>query len=173
MVLLLLGLAFLLATSSSLLATSGSGRGDKGGSIPPVNNDYPEHGEISGSVSVTSLGELWLTIFVDNFSILAQIDVVDDTNGELSYKFSIAGIAELVDKTEGSKLKDKSQTRPEVLFKTPEEATERLTALVKSLGIELSKASLCSAPFAVQNGWHPPEECYAIIQSLIEENRGK
>jgi hypothetical protein len=167
MVLLLLGLAFLLATSSSLLATSGSGREDEGGSNPP-KNDYLSPGEISGSVSVTALGELWLTIFIENLSILAQIEVVDRDNDRLAYKFTVAGIAELVGSSQQSTFEKKPSSPPEVLFSNPTEATERLVELMKGLGFELTKESLLSAPFAVQNGWRSPEVCKKYIQSILD-----
>ena len=98
MVLLLLGLALVLATSSSLLATSGSGRGGNGGNPSITPNEFPEPGEISGSVSVTSEGELFLTTFVDYYSFLSSIEVIKTTDEKLEYKFRIIGIAELIDK---------------------------------------------------------------------------
>ncbi len=167
MILLLLGLAFVLATGSSLLATSGSGRGDNGENQPPVEDLVS--GEISGSVSVTSKGELWLTIFVDSFSILASIDVVDSDDGEFAYKFTVVGIAELVNTSGPPKIQFDSPTRPAVLFSTPQEASQRLVELMKTTGIELTQESLSSIPFAVEGGWRPPEECKGFINTLMEK----
>ena len=168
MILLLLGLAFVLATGSSLLATSGSGRGDNGGNQPPGENLVS--GEIYGSVSVTSKGELWLTIFVDTFSILASIEVVDSDDEVFAYKFTVVGIAELVNTIEPPKIHFDSPTRPVIVFSTPQEASQRLVELMKTMGIELTQKSLSSIPFAVEGGWRPPEECKEFLQALMEKH---
>ena len=167
-ILLLLGLAFVLTTGSSLLATSGSGREGNGGNQPSDSNNCFEPGEISGSISITSKGELWLTIFVDTFSILAAIDVVDCDGGEYAYKFSIAGLAELVDKSERSKIQTNSSTHPEIVFSTPEEASERFIELISNLGVELSQEAIRSVPFAINGGWKSPDECKQFIKNVME-----
>jgi hypothetical protein len=177
MVLLLLGLALVLATSSSLLATSGSGRGDNGGNPPnppnpqPKSNDFPEPGEISGSVSLTSEGELMLTTFVDHYSFLSEIEVIENTQGELEYKFTIIAIAEAIDMAD-KKIDDiDGETHIlEVKFSSPEEASERLVSLVKNLGIDLTEESVRSVPFAVMNGWRSPEYCQDFVQSLMDKH---
>ena len=169
MILLLLGIAFLLATSSSLLVTSGSGRGDNGGNIPPNSNENMVPGEISGSVTVTAIGELWLTIFIDRYSVLAKIQVVDEELGALSYSFAIAGIMEI---SKGAN-HTVEQTGPEFVpiteFKTPEDAALKLIGLAKNLKLDISKESLKSVPFAIECGWRTPQECKQFIASLLEE----
>lgn len=97
---LLLGLAFVLTTTSSLLATSGSGREEQGGN-PTVH--HLDEGEISGSISLTSKGELWLTVFLDTYSILIEVEVINTTNEQPVYKCTIVSIAELVTTPESSK----------------------------------------------------------------------
>ncbi|MBC8309696.1 MAG: hypothetical protein ISR75_04950 [Phycisphaerales bacterium] len=174
MVLLLLGLALVLATSSSLLATSGSGRGDNGGNPPnppPTSTDFPEPGEISGSVSVTSEGELMLTTFIDHYSFLSEIEVIENLQGQLEYKFTMIGIAKAFDMAD-EKIDDINRETQilEVKFSSPEEASERLVSLVKNLGIDLTEESVRSVPFAVMGGWRSPEYCKDFIQSLMDKH---
>jgi hypothetical protein len=169
MVLLLLGLALVLATSSSLLATSGSGRGGNGGNPSITPNEFPEPGEISGSVSVTSEGELFLTTFVDYYSFLSSIEVIKTTDEKLEYKFRIIGIAELIDKVNQKINIDRDTQILEVKFRSPKEASERLVSMVKNLGIELTEESVRSVPFAVMGGWRSPEYCKGFIQSIMDE----
>lgn len=169
MILLLLGVAFLLATSSSLLVTSGSGREGKGGEDSPKSNTSLEPGEISGSITVTSNGELWLTTYVDNLVFLSEINVVELKKGEFAFKFTIVGIAELMAPLFTTTVKNHDvPPSTEVLFTTPEEATERLTDLIQGLGIILTSASVKSIPYAVQCGWRTPRECTECIQSLLD-----
>ena len=166
-VLLLLGLALVLTTSSSLLATSGSGRGGNGDK--QFSDGTLEPGEISGSMSLTSDGDLWLTIFVDSYSILAEIEVVEAEGDSVEYKFSVAGIAELVESAESSKTQFHSEASPEILFRTPEEASERLVQLIRDIGIELTPESIRSVPFAVKSGWRSPKKCIQFVKKLMDE----
>jgi hypothetical protein len=166
--LLLLGLALVLTTSSSLLVTSGSGR--EGNGEKKLSDGTLEPGEISGSMSLTTNGDLWLTIFVDSYSILAAIEVVEVEGSSFEYKFSVAGIAELTESSESSKTQSHSETPPEILFSTPEEASERLVQLIRGMGIELTPESIRSVPFAVKSGWRSPEKCIQFVKKLIDEH---
>ncbi len=170
MVLLLLGLAFVLATSSSLLATSGSGRGDNGGNSQPTPDDFPDPGEISGSISLSALGELWLTTYVDMLSILSKIEVVDVACCSLEYKLRIVGIATLDEELAKVFDIEEEDSNLEIQFRTPEEATEKLVAMVKALGIGITEESLRAIPCAVHCGWRSPEDCKNFIQNTLEEN---
>lgn len=169
MVLLLLGLAFVLATSSSLLATSGSGRGDNGDEnsllFPTCNN----LGEVSGSASVTSSGELWLTVYIDEISILAKIEVVDGNNDSLRYKFTVVSIAI---PTESQLVKESNEVPKgplEVQFDSPDDAVSSLFAMFQKIGIEFSNASKQSINHAAHCGWRTPKECKEFIQNQVEK----
>jgi len=167
-VLLLLGLALVLTTSSSLLATSGSGRGDNGGNQPL--GKCLEPGEISGSISLTSNGELWITIYVDTYSILASIDVVQGERDSYEYKFSIQGIAEFVESSKSSTTQLCSEAHQGILFNSPEQASKLLVKLMSELGIELTPESIRSVPFAVESGWRSPEKCKQFIKKHMDEH---
>jgi len=177
LILLLLGLALLLTTSSFLLDTSGSGREGNGGN--PESNSYnsTEPGEISGSVSITSSGELWLTIFVDQLSILAKISVVKNIEGTPMYSFAIIAIAEIASELENKPKQLFSHSdinkNKVVTFTCPDEASKRIVEMLKNLKIELSQDALRSLPYAVSCGWKPPQECEILIQSLLKEHSGE
>jgi len=170
MILLLLSLAFVLATSSSLLATSGSGGGGNGGKSLSTSDDFPEPGEISGSISLSDLGELWLTTYLDMLSILSKIEVVEAACGSLEYKFRIVGIATLGE--ELAKVFDIEEADPnlELQFRTPEEATDKLVAMAKALRVGITVESLRAVPCAVHCGWRSPEDCKSFIQTTLEDN---
>ncbi|MBT4529622.1 MAG: hypothetical protein HOC27_00315 [Phycisphaerae bacterium] len=170
MVLLLLGLALLLATGSSLLVTNVSGRGGNGGSPPPKSNGTPEPGEITGSVSISSSGDLWLTIYVDYYSILAHVEVVHAKSHEWEYCLTVAGIGQLCELDEQTTLADIPPSEVSIQCGTQEEAVTKLTALVKQLSLQLTEPSLKTIPIAVECGWKEPRECQEMITSLVQKH---
>ena len=172
-ILLLLGLAILLATGSSLLATSGSGREDNGDQNSPSASECPSQGEISGSASVTDSGELWLTIYIDQLSILAKIEVVDGKNESSRYKFSVASI-DFHHESPQMNTPDKLPEGPlEAQFETPDEAVSTLVSMFQKNGIVFTDASKQSIPFAVHCGWRSPKECKDFVQQLLENHETK
>jgi hypothetical protein len=172
-ILLLLGLALLLATNSSLLVTSGSGREDDGGKNSPSFSNQHNQGEISGSASVTSSGDVWLTIYIDHFSILAKIDVLEETDGSLIYKFSVANITFQVDSKNETRPIEKTSTSLETQFGSPDEAITALVTMFKKIGIEFTNATLKSIPYALNCGWRSPEECRGFVQCLLEKHNSE
>ncbi len=168
---LLLGLAFLLATSSSLLVSYGSGRGDNGRFSKEDSQPFPEPGEIAGSVSISSSGEIWLTAFVDQYAVLSQIEVVEDDDGVPKYKISVAGIGHISVQNEAESIPDFKPEDAVFYCAKVEDAVEQLILLVDRIGLGLSKLTLQSIPVAVRCGWKPPIECSSFIQHLLKEHR--
>ena len=169
MILLLLGLALVLATSSFLLASSGSGREDEDRNSRSSSN-LQLIGEIAGSVSVSGLGEVWLTIFIDELSILAQLEVIDSIS-EGQYRLSIVSIAAPAGElgTVSSNLLPLiSQEKRSAEFRSKKEATNRIIQLFDDLGIAISPESLKSIPYAVACGWRNPTECQLLVKKILE-----
>ncbi len=75
--------------------------------------------------------------------------------------------------SEPSKIQFDSPIRPVIVFNTPEEASQRLVELMKTMGIELTQESMSSIPIAVEGGWRPPEECREFINKLMEKHEGE
>lgn len=171
--LLLFGLALLLATSTSLLATSGSGRGEDGDEDSSSFLDCNNHGEISGSTSVTSTGELWITIYIDQLSILAKIEVVEGENKVLRYKFSVTSISFPTESDSVKKPHYVPKDALETHFDSPDQAVKALILMFKKIGIEFTDASIQSIPHAICCGWRSPEECKEFIQRLLEKQHTK
>jgi len=168
MILLLFGLALVLATSSSLLPGSDSGREgedrDESRSLSPT-----VFGEIAGSVSVTSDGDVWLTTFIDELSILAQIEVIPKES-VCWYRFSISAIAAPAGEfgaVSSQLIPLIAQEKRVIEFKTKKEAIHKIEQLVSEVGIVLSEESAKSIPYAVSCGWRPPSEFNQIVKQLM------
>jgi hypothetical protein len=168
MILLLFGLALVLATSSSLLPGSDSGREgedrDESRSLSPT-----DFGEIAGSVSVTSDGDVWLTTFIDELSILAQIEVIPKES-VCWYRFSISAIAAPAGEfgaVSSHLIPLIAQEKRVIEFKTKKEAIHKIEQLVSEVGIVLSEESAKSIPYAVSCGWRPPSEFNQIVKQLM------
>jgi len=169
MILLLFGLALVLATSSSLLPGSDSGREgeDRDESRSSLPTDVS--GEIAGSVSVTSAGHVWLTTFIDELSILAQIEVILKES-VCWYRFSIAAITAPAGEFEAVSshlIPLIAQEKRVIEFKTKKEAIHKIEQLVSEVGIVLSEESAKSIPYAVSCGWRPPSEFNQIVKQLM------
>ena len=164
LLLLLLGLAFLLAIPSSLLSSSALGREDNDG------DDSHTPGEISGSVSVSSSGEVWLTTYVERYSILTAIEIRPTEDNSYEYVCSIVGIAELSGTEDRLSLSD--VPTEELVFVTSREddAIEKVTTLVERLGLHLEDISLQAIPHAMHCDWRDPRSSYAFIQKLLEDH---
>lgn len=176
MIILLLVLVLLLASSSSLLASSSAGGEDKGRDSSQPETGLDLGGEIAGSVSVTSEGELWLTTFIDEFAILARIDIVQD--GLVAPKYRVCVTA--VDSPSGGFGEVSSSLKPHLAqgkhvteFSSELDAKNKIIQLFDDLGIAISKASLKSIPFAISCGWREPDECKRFIDSLLKEKDKK
>jgi hypothetical protein len=170
MVLLLLGLALVLATSSSLLASSGSGREDEDQDNSRSSSMPQLRGEIAGSVSITSDGEVWLTVFIDEFSVLAQLEVIDILNEE-GFRLSIVALA-AQDGEFGAVSEHimplTAKEKRVIEFKTQLEAIENINQLFDDLGIPISKESIKSIPYAVSCGWKTPAKCREIVEQILD-----
>jgi len=170
MILLLLGLALVLATSSSLLAANGSGREDEDRDETRSSSNPQLMGEIAGSVSVTGLGDVWITILIDELSILAQLEVIESTSEE-GYRFSIVSIA--------APLGELGAVSPHLIpfiaqekrvteFSTKKEATNKIIQLFDDLGITISQESIKSIPYVISCGWRNPTECQQLVKNILE-----
>ena len=175
MILLFLGLALVPTMGSSLLDSS-SGREDEERDFSRSSNGLTAAGQISGSCSLTANGDFWLTILIDDFSILAKIDVIDDDSKDPYYRFSLSAI----EYPEGSACCFSPQLLPHAIgqkriveFKDSEDATSKILEMFKSLGIAITDESLKSIPYAITCGWRSPKECRKIVKRLIKENTGK
>ena len=171
MALLLLGLAFLLATSSSLLASSGAGREDEDQDDSRSSSMPQFTGEVAGSVSITSEGEVWLTVLIDEFSVLAQLEVIDISNEE-GFRLSIAALSA----PEGEFGAVSMHLMPLIAkekrvieFKTQSEAIDNINQLFDDLGIPISKETIKSIPYAISCGWRTPAKCKEIVEQILEE----
>jgi hypothetical protein len=172
MLILLLVLVLLLVSSSSLLASSSAGGEDMGGDSSQPEIGLNLGGEIAGSVSVSSDGELWLTTFIDEFSILARVDIVQDGKVALKYRLCVTA----VDSPSGDFGEISSSLKPYFAqgkhiteFNSELDAANKIIKLFDDLGIALSKESLKSIPFAISCGWREPNECKRFIDSLLKE----
>ncbi len=172
MIILLLVLVLLLASSSSLLASSSAGGEDMGRDSSQPETGLNLGGEIAGSVSVSSKGELWLTTLIDEFAILARVDIVKD--GLVAPKYRLCVTA--VDSPSGDFGEVSSSLKPILAqgkhvaeFNSELDATNKIIQLFDDLGIPLSKESLKSIPFAISCGWREPDECIRFIESLLKE----
>ncbi|MBT4523599.1 MAG: hypothetical protein HOI88_05450 [Phycisphaerae bacterium] len=169
MVLLLFGLAFLLATSSSLLVDSRTGGEDRGRD-EDRSLSVNQSGEISGSVSITASGELWLTVFIDELSILAQIEVITNQSEGMRYRFSVSAISSpdgTLSQVSSHVLQPASEENRFTEFSSQNDAANNLIRLFDEMGIAISIESLKSIPYAITCAWKSPEECQQFIEDLI------
>jgi hypothetical protein len=169
MILILLGLAIVLATSSSLLAGSASGREGENRDESRSSSPPDVSGEIAGSVSVTSAGDVWLTTFIDDLSILAQIEVITKESVD-RYRFSIVAVATPAGEfgaVSPHLIPIITQENRVIEFKTKKEAIHKIEQLVGKMGIVLSEQSAKSIPYAVSCGWRPPSEFNQIVKQLM------
>jgi hypothetical protein len=171
--LLFLGLAVLLATSPLLLvATTRGGEGDGGGDESPTTNTN-HSGEISGSVTITETGEVWLTALIDNISILAQVEIIGSESNWTGYRLSIVGVDSSVtcNNKKFRHAEESDAEEPNVVeFTDPADASNQIIQLLDNLGIPLSNESLRSIPHAIKFGWKSPTEGKQIVNELLDGN---
>ncbi len=175
MILLFLGLAIVLTTSPLLLVASGKGRGDDGGEDELPKPQTTHSGEISGSVTITDKGEVWISALIDEISIIAQVEFLGNELNWTGYRLSIVDV-EILAKPNNEKSCSKVRTDATesnvVEFTTHAEASNQIIQLLKTLGIPLSSESIRSIPHAIRFGWKSPEESKQIVNTLLEGNSG-
>ena len=172
-ILLLLGLALVLATSSSLLARSGSGREDEDRDDSRPSTDKQLCGEIAGSVSVTSTGEVWITILIDELSMLAKLEVIDRSQLE-GYQLSIAAVAAPAGEfgEVSQRLKPLlAQEQRIIEFESQKQAVTKITQMFDDMGIVLSEETTKSIPYAISCSWRTPKECQRFVNKLLNETK--
>jgi hypothetical protein len=171
MILLLLGLAIVLATSSSLLAANGSGREDEDRDETRSSSNVPQpSGEIAGSVSVTGTGEVWLSILMDELAILAQLEIIEMSQAP-GYKMSIAAVAAPAGEfgEVSPHLKPlMAQEKRVIEFSSEVQATSKIIQMFEDIGIVLSEETMKSIPYAVSCGWRSPAECQQFVKGLLD-----
>lgn len=174
MILLFLGLAYVLAKGTSLLVDYDSMRGeDEDRDESRFFNKTPYEGEIAGSCSVTTEGDVWLTIFIDEISVFAKLEVIERNVDPAFYRFSIIEF-EYPKGTAGC-------TSPHILpltagnnrmveFRDPVDASNKIIQMFDKMGIVIRQESLKSIPYAIYCGWRSPDECKNIVANLIKDN---
>jgi len=139
-----------------------------------VANGVEAEGEISGSVSVTSNGEVWLTIFLDEIAILARIHLFDRDSGELAYRL----VVEELKRTEGPHgsvssnmlgVLDEQARMAE--FSSKDEATVEILRLIDVLSIDIQAGSRKAVPIAIGCGWRSPETTKNMIAEAIASQK--
>ncbi|MDP7008434.1 MAG: hypothetical protein QGI78_02580 [Phycisphaerales bacterium] len=127
-------------------------------------------GEVSGSVSLTSDGTVWLTVFLDDIALLARVSTMTRTDRALAYQL-------IIEKLEGpsgihggatsgsiSLLDEKERM---IAFSTKDEATLECLRLIDSIGIELQEETRRSIPVAIRCGWRSPEAAKSMIEEAV------
>lgn len=195
-VLLFFVAAIFLVTSSPCFAISIAGQGELGRgrrekqnmSISKMNVKKPRHdylcwdnkevedsselgGEISGSISITEKGQVWLTVFLDDISILASVFVIERDNEELAYRI----IIEKLDRAAGThgsvsadafSLLDKEARMTE--FSTQLEAASELLCLMDALGLDIEPRTRKAIPIVIGCGWRSPETSKKLIAEAVD-----
>jgi hypothetical protein len=135
------------------------------------NNEGTEPlGEVSGSVAITSDGQVWLTVFLDDIALLARVIVFEKENSELSYRFVIDKI-ERPNGTHGSvssdvlSLIDEEARKAE--FSSLDEAMLELLHLINALGLELQAGTRKAVQLAIGCGWRTPKTAKNMIEEAI------
>ena len=173
MILLLLGLAIVLTTSSSLFVALSSKREGKSGNFDShFSNKAPSAGEISGSISITSCGDMWLMVLIDELSIIAKLDIVEVDHCLNGYRLSIAAIESPSGSSDGvspNLLPLAASESRAVQFTSPDEASSKIIQLFDNLGVVISKDSLLSIPYAISCGWKTPDDCHRIVTQMLEK----
>jgi len=127
-------------------------------------------GEISGSVSITEEGQVWLTVFLDDIAILASVYVIERDNEELAYRL----IIEKLDRAAGTQgsvsadalsLLDKEARMTE--FSTREEAVLELLRLMDALGLDVQPRTRKAIPIVIECGWRSPETSKKMIAEAV------
>ena len=175
MILLFLGLAIVLTTSPLLLVASCKGRGDDGGGDDTALSNTSNAGEIVGSISITDSGELWLSVLIDDFSILAQLEIVECESECTGYRLSIAAVNLQSETKNTMSPQNRAKATGEshvVEFKNPQEASIRIIQLLDRMGVVISSESLKSIPHAITCGWKRPDESKQIVNRVLEGNSG-
>ncbi|MBC8200806.1 MAG: hypothetical protein H8E86_02075 [Planctomycetes bacterium] len=175
MVLLLLGLALVLATSSSLLASSGSWGEDEDRDDSRSTSNPTLKGEVAGSVTVTRAGEIWLTILVDELTLHAQLEVIRH-EGAKGFRLSIHSIASPAGEfgAVSPQLKPfMAQEMRVIEFYSEEQATQSVISMLSEVGIVLSDETMASIPYAISSGWRSPSDCEQFVRELLQEHKNK
>jgi len=127
-------------------------------------------GEISGSVSITEKGQVWLTVFLDDIAILASVYVIERDDEEFAYRL----IIEKLDRAAGTQgsvsadtfsLLDKEARMTE--FSTREEAVLEILRLIDALGLDVQSRTLKAIPIVIGCGWRSPETSKNMIAEAV------
>jgi hypothetical protein len=175
MILLLLGLALVLATSSSLLACIGSGGEDEDRADSRSSSNPIVKGEIAGSISLTGAGEIWLTILADELLILGQLEVIEQEN-VLGYRLSINSITAPAGEFGAVSPQLKPFVAKEmrvIVCNSQEQAVENVMRMCNEVGIVLSNETMASIPYAIACGWRSPEECAQFVREMLKEHKNR
>ncbi|MBC8202746.1 MAG: hypothetical protein H8E91_02850 [Planctomycetes bacterium] len=139
-----------------------------------TTSELKPEGEISGSVSVTSEGNVWLTIFLDDIAIFARVHLFERENGELAYRLVVEEL-ERAEGTHGSVSSDALGVLDEKArmaeFSTQDEATLELLRLIDALGLDIQSGSRKAVPVAIGCGWRSPETTKTMIAEAIADQK--
>lgn len=140
---------------------------------PNVHDGNPE-GELTGSVSLTTEGQIWLTLFVDDVAILARVNMIELEDGELCYEVVVEKL-ERPPGTHGSVSSDVlgllDEEARSVIFSSKEEAKSKLMLLFDALGVDLLAGTRMAIPHAIEHGWRSPRTCQQFVQKELARNK--